>query len=480
MSMPLAGTYLVAVLLLSGVAFFNGYPLLYPDSISYIVDSAAVVKALLFREFSDSYGTRSIFYGVSILPFHQRWSLWPVVFMQAWLVAHVLRLSLLRLGVATSAARYLGAVFVVAVLSTAGWQAAVILPDVLAALLILCTFLVAVPGDLSRRQVAAVALLLVYAIVSHLSHLPLAIGLLGALAGARLFAGRSRESTALRLAPIAAAIGGAVVLQLAVHGYLYGRLTLTGSSFPFVLARTVADGTVEPYLRSVCGERTFALCAFRDRLQVNANNFLWSSHGVWQTAAPEQRRQMLDEQTELVPAAVRARPLEQLRASAGNFAQQAVLFGVWDLDGHQVVDEGMKGDVVATGAGYYASRQALGRLHTRWWSRLIYAVVALSVAVAIVAGWRLRGRGPSSVGLFAGLVLAGLAANALITGVLSGPNPRYQARVIWLVPLVAYVLAVTWWDARAMPGPSRKSASEDSLPGWWRPPDRSRSPRPRD
>ena len=181
---------------------------------------------------------------------------------------------------------------------------------------------------------------------------------------------------------------------------------------------------------------------------MNANNFLWSTHGVWQTATPEQRRQVLDEQTDLVRAAVLARPLEQIRASAWNFARQAVLFGVWDLDGHHVVDEGMKGDVVATGAGYYASRQALGRLHTHLWSRLIYAVVALSVAVAIVAGWRLRGRWPSSVGPFAGLVLAGLAANALITGVLSAPNPRYQARVIWLVPLVAYVLAVTWWDAR--------------------------------
>ena len=35
------------------------------------------------------------------------------------------------------------------------------------------------------------------------------------------------------------------------------------------------------------------------------------------------------------------------------------------------------------------------------------------------------------------LVLAALLLNAAICGVLSGPNDRYQARVAWLLPLMA-------------------------------------------
>ena len=51
-------------------------------------------------------------------------------------------------------------------------------------------------------------------------------------------------------------------------------------------------------------------------------------------------------------------------------------------------------------------------------------------------------KSPSRVGLvhlalagFAFVVLTGLAANALVTGGLSRPHHRYQARIAWLVVL---------------------------------------------
>ena len=32
-----------------------------------------------------------------------------------------------------------------------------------------------------------------------------------------------------------------------------------------------------------------------------------------------------------------------------------------------------------------------------------------------------------------------MAANALATGVLSGPQPRYQARIAWLLPMAGFL-----------------------------------------
>jgi putative flippase GtrA len=40
-----------------------------------------------------------------------------------------------------------------------------------------------------------------------------------------------------------------------------------------------------------------------------------------------------------------------------------------------------------------------------------------------------------------GLLLAGYVINAAVCGVLSGPFPRYQARVAWIIPLAAAVVA---------------------------------------
>jgi hypothetical protein len=41
---------------------------------------------------------------------------------------------------------------------------------------------------------------------------------------------------------------------------------------------------------------------------------------------------------------------------------------------------------------------------------------------------------------FAAAVVGGIAINAFVCGALSTPHDRYQARVIWLVPLVAMLL----------------------------------------
>jgi len=44
----------------------------------------------------------------------------------------------------------------------------------------------------------------------------------------------------------------------------------------------------------------------------------------------------------------------------------------------------------------------------------------------------------------AGFTLLGVALNAVVGGCLSEPHNRYQARVIWLVPLIALVVALQW------------------------------------
>src|SRR5436309_790156 len=68
--------------LMSWVAIFNGAPLVFSDTMSYAV-------AALRREVPGMY---SVFYSVLILPLHQGVSLWPVVFAQAAMMAHLLYL----------------------------------------------------------------------------------------------------------------------------------------------------------------------------------------------------------------------------------------------------------------------------------------------------------------------------------------------------------------------------------------------------
>jgi hypothetical protein len=56
---------------------------------------------------------------------------------------------------------------------------------------------------------------------------------------------------------------------------------------------------------------------------------------------------------------------------------------------------------------------------------------------------------------FAVLVIAGIIANAGITGVLSNPQGRYGARVLWLL-LVVFAVVFAWYRC----SPPRKPAAD--------------------
>src|ERR1700686_1359596 len=81
---------LVAALLMTWPALYNGFPFLYPDSTSYLASGAPVAQAIFLHQFSDYYGARSLLYGLGILPLHWNTTAWPVVFFHALLTAYVL------------------------------------------------------------------------------------------------------------------------------------------------------------------------------------------------------------------------------------------------------------------------------------------------------------------------------------------------------------------------------------------------------
>ena len=64
----------------------------------------------------------------------------------------------------------------------------------------------------------------------------------------------------------------------------------------------------------------------------------------------------------------------------------------------------------------------------------IYVTTVVALLAVIVACCRAPRAQGAPLALF---VVAAMALNAVICGILSGPHPRYQARVIWLLPLLA-------------------------------------------
>jgi hypothetical protein len=93
-------TLLICVVMLSGVALFAGYPLVYADTGSY----------LAFHNFPP----RSFCYNLFLAPEHLTQTLWTAVPIQAMLIVYMLRLVLREVFALTSRLEFLAIVFVFA------------------------------------------------------------------------------------------------------------------------------------------------------------------------------------------------------------------------------------------------------------------------------------------------------------------------------------------------------------------------------
>jgi heme A synthase len=147
---------------------------------------------------------------------------------------------------------------------------------------------------------------------------------------------------------------------------------------------------------------------------------------------------------EIVAETLRARPLEVAQAMLGNALRQLVLAGAGDTLAADHLEAAVRPRIAEAFpprelAAYDAALQPRGALPAAaapfLWPH--GPVLLGGAALALFAWWRAaRERDLRRLGLVVG-VLVGVSANAVATGALSKPHLRYEARILWLMPVVA-------------------------------------------
>jgi hypothetical protein len=319
------------------------------------------------------------------------------------------------------------------------------MPDLAAGLLVLATAVLAFAWERLRRwerrwMLGAVLL----AASFHSSHLLLGLGLAGL---ATLLTGHGHRCVAaLRLGlPLVLAVAA-----LTAVGWLgFGRPTPTPQSPPFLLARSWEDGPARAYLARACGvegQPRWTICPLVGTLAPSAQEFLWGEeHSYWAMDLAT-RAAVRAEEGDVLRRAILAHPLLQLGASLRNAGTQMIRFGLDDF----VLGRG----ALVTPEDYtfvYLPIAPAAAWGLDGFTALTHVGTLASLGVLAVA-WRGIPARHRRVVL---LALAGLALNAVVCGALSGPHDRYQARVVWLLPLLAAAVALRGRRA----GPSLSSAT---------------------
>ncbi len=487
---------LAAMTLLMGAAFADGRPSVFYDSDSYDLAGRNFLEliqkapdSLTFRmkpglDIGDDpvtsddeldpqmMGARSAWYGVvlrglwvvggAILPVG---GLWLLAAVQAFVTAWVLRLTWRAVAPEAPGWSYLALVGGLTLGSTLPFFATFAMPDVFTGVIGAATAVfVLAPKRIGRIEQAILWVLLVMFMSFHGSNPILAIPLVLVAGAVGLWLRAPVKPTLARggLVLLAAAIG-----VLAVKGYGMAFERRSGRELhhpPFVTARLLVDGPARQFLLHKCTDDVtpFVLCRYRFQPMDDTDVTLWSDEpelGVFNIAPSETRIKMERQETAFALAVIAYDPLGQIFASTRDWLEQLGMF--W-------VEDPIRNPQVFLRDPYWSTTTLRNLIpnarECRPWGPGCappFYIETLGVwhgfILILCLGWILwrltrrdvrealrRPKWEKPVVRLVGATLVMIAAvliNAAICGMLSGTFSRYQARVVWLVPLAAGLVA---------------------------------------
>ncbi|MFV3073917.1 hypothetical protein [Niveispirillum fermenti] len=434
---------------LLGPALWNGFPVVFFDTGGYI-------KRVLDWDLEPG---RSFFYGLFLFATSAGWfSFWGPVLAQAAATLWLIHLTLRSHAIGCRdwpAAQVTGVAAIgLSALTGISWYVAQLMPDILLGLLVLALWLLAFrwetlnPGE--RLGVAAIGLL---ALLSHMSGMGLAVGLVAVIAVARVLDRRCGWALSPRLGPAAGLVAMALLLMPTLHMALIGKQGYTPGGPAFVFGRLVQDGLAQRYLERHCPDATIRLCDHRDRMPSTANDFLWHADspfrviGWWGGADAELSR--------LVAGIIREEPLAFLATGLRAAARQLVTVRTGDgLDEWHEVTRWVFAAFMPRQQelSFTTARQQRGEVTRGLFDTLnaVHVPVAhlSGLGLLLAAAWGLRRGGRADLGALALFTALALLGNAFINGALSNPHDRYQGRVVWLATLATGMAMAAWLDMR--------------------------------
>jgi len=435
--------FLIEIIALCSPALINRGPLLFVDTRSYYLgghvalDKASSVFARYAGTTTDDVvqtarGVRSAFYSLfTYVPAHII-SLWFVIVLQAMIVSLVLGLVFNL--VCPGRSRWQLSLFIMtlALTSTLSWTTSMVMPDVFTSVLALSVIVLIIYWDRINSLTRWTLLgCIAGSVVMHLTNLPMAIGLLVVAAIIR-----SRqlwfEPTRFVLIGGALAVGALAMLAVGVVGF--HQWSMAPQAPPFLLARSIQDGPGRLYLQDHCPQIGLVMCRHLDRINpASTDDFIWHENGVYSTVSPQERAELRAEDKRIYVAAALEHPWMQAWAIVRNTVQQLFLFTFREY-------------VIPSSAEYTSTDMTI-KADDPAIAKPLWQVVAAVPIYTVVFGslwysvraWRRGWLHRDQKQLFA-FVIATVLIEA-VAGAFSEPAPRYEARVIWLIPMLALLIS---------------------------------------
>jgi hypothetical protein len=471
-------------------SWLNGSPFLFDDSDGYFRSGKSIASQIYksIDEFipadeskpssspdpakakqADNYqitliSARSPFYGFLLYVSGTLAGLWGIVFIQALVASFVLWRASSALTLSPNLPAFLSILATAAVATSLPWFVNFAMPDVwLSFCVLLFGCMVFSLKPLSRSDGIVLASLAAMAVLFHNTNLPIllfAIVATTSIAAMLNLLGENVWKGCLSVT-VGIVIASATLwaFKVTAERHFHERLRMP----IFITARLLADGPGRQYLRQSCAEdkSRYALCKYESLPLDNSEEILWSvdpARGVYTVADVPTRFALSDEQLSFALSTFFSDPLGVAGAASKNALKQLTKFGLSEFStnywkrwaGSEYWSTLAIFGIVGRAANCLknpntcAPTSAVHVFDTVAKLALLFSSAFLLWKIF----WYLSGRGaPAAVNrnvvalsLFS-LIIVFL--NAVVCGALSGPNDRYQARLVWIIPVLSCLIATS-------------------------------------
>ena len=420
----LVGTFFLLI-----PAIWNHYPLVNPDVATYLASGFKPETPM----------DRPITYGLLLRLFSfNGCSLWPVVFIQGYMVAWLVFKTIQRCcGTASYLLKALIAVIFLSLCTSLSWLVSQVQPDMYTAVALLCIALLLIGGQ-SKANGVILHILFFISVAVHLSHPLLFVGVLVVL----LLVKRTFTDNADRMKTNKKI---ALLTGLSLAAILIMGPALSKSKHVFFVGSLLEKGVLKTYLDDNCAAKNYKICAYKDVLPLKADAFWWDDNsplykmGTWKSVKPEFNDIIHDIMT--TPKYLGL----YLNAAARQAGQQAVTFNIGDGNTDFPKGTNLNGRIAEYLPREINSFDNDVQNKGPIWdalaipNRIFVVVVLLSLLTIAVASMQWKGL-QKEAKLLVLICITGVIFNILDCAAFSILNGRYGCKMIWLLPFCALCL----------------------------------------
>jgi hypothetical protein len=490
-------SFLVVTLLGIWPALTNGQPFFYADTTAYVRGADLAISKVLGSRFLTDWATdqrriiepqtsvsapdlprpsaderksarrvvlagRSIIYGALLYFGEVLGGMWFSVIIQSLVATYLIFIFTVKV-LDLDLRYFLISCAVLIVASPLPFFASFLMPDVFAGFLILGFAILATSWDrLSPVERAITSAIVLFSVLSHITHLTLLIVLATFLV---IYVAAVNRSEWIKIRWFLAVVAGCVVIAILWEaGFDFAVKRAFGIPPvrpPFAMAKLVSM-LGEPAVSRVCGSNAFVVCRFQDRFPISAESFLWSQDertGIFSVADVQTKRLLEQEQLRFALAIIPPNLGQFVAGVSHDALQQLISIGLSDFSYHPAdldyYRDRLPPDHFDRMTSTLAARSddyvIVGR-------KVLYATLAIG---AIITAFLLAGvlRPPECQGAneiehikiwhtTTYILSLGIMLNAIICGGMSTVQPRYEARVIWLIQLPLITGIVLLWKRK--------------------------------